>query len=226
MSDDENNDDFDLNGIDDDANSYRPPERPSQRREARKLTALIERILATKPQMETAAVRLILARNRSSRSLPENATFNREFASICQETRDRLKNVKGVRKPPPASIRAATPPGVATPEAGAMPFAASAPPAAVSSDSGTCNPILSRLPVSEDAVQTHPLSIYGGMFGGKVWKHGTLIRNFFKAVEYGQDDATLKSHAIALDGDATARSLLVILHPKDRSIFEAALALP
>ena len=75
------------------------------------------------------------------------------------------------------------------------------------------------------AAASRPLEIYAGMFGGKVWVHGAPIRAFFQAVEKGLDDRTLKALAQQVQADATSRAKLVDLHPKDRSIFEAALAL-
>lgn len=209
--------DFNLDGIDRDAASYLKPLRPSQRREARKLTKLIERVLTANPDMSTAAVRGILQRHQRMGTLPDTATFNREFASICRETLDRLKNSKGTRQPASTTKRRVTSVAPAVP---VMRNTANA--------SGTVAPSFpsNRLPDPANAAKPHPLAIYDGKFGGMVFKQGGVLRTFFSAIEKKRDDATLKSLAAAVAADADALAHLAQLHPKDRSIFEAALALP
>lgn len=210
---DDDLDAFDLAGIDRDVNAYHPPARPSQRREARKLTPLIERVLAANPAVKTSAVRDILERNRRSGSLPDTATFNREFGRVCREVRARIEDGKVLRKPARSGKRQAT----TTP----MP----------DSPSSSTDPVTharAAMPANDrpHAVSTHPLTIFSGGFGGLVFKHGPPLRDFFSAVEHQRDDATLRSLAQAAANDAASRARLADLHPKDRSIFEAALVLP
>lgn len=215
---DDDFDDFDDDGIARDAAGYQAPVRPSQRRAARKLTARIERVLAINPAIRTGDVRRILENNRNRKSglLPDTVTFNREFARICGEVRDRIKGVKGANRLARSAGRAqhASFPTVAS--------GASQPTTINKSAGGFEAPPITRVPVPA----THPIEIYAGNFGGLVYKHGPLIRDFFSAIEKRRDNATLKALALAVEQDATSRARLADLHPKDRSIFEAALALP
>ncbi|WP_137787766.1 hypothetical protein [Sphingomonas sp. 3P27F8] len=209
---DDNFDDFDMDGIDRDARGFQQPLRSSQRREARRLTPLVDHVLAIEPTMKTAAVREILENNHRSGPLPDGVTFKREFARICRETRDRLQGVRGAKRPgssgkcdkkvTPIPVNAARATTTAAPDV------AVAPP-----------------PAGATAAGKHPLEIYAGNFGGLVYKYGPVIREFFTAIKDQRDDQTLRALALKVERDSAARAQLANLTPKDRSIFEAALAL-
>ncbi len=212
MSDDEF-DNFNLSGIDNDAKAYLPPVRPSQRREAGKLEPLIKRALAANPMLDTAAVRNILERNRRSGKMPATATFNREFARICGEVRNGVRHGQSSKKPARSSKPKAMPESI--------PVTQVSPVGAIATDH-MVHPKADRSTVTS----SHPLAIYAGSFGGRVFKSGPMLRDFFSAVEKSSDDATLKSLARRAANDVASRVRLPDLHPKDQSIFEAALALP
>lgn len=209
---DEDFDDFDDDGIEHDATGYQAPVRSSQRRAARKLTPWIERVLAINPAIGTSDVRRILERNRRSGALPKTVTFNREFAKICGEVRARIKGSPSSKRPAPPAKRGSSP--VATQAVQRAPV--------------TNTPVnIVELPPSHPpaAPPAHPLKIYAGSFGGKVFTHGPAIRDFFSAIEKRRDDSILKTLADRIVADAPSRARLADLDPKDRSILEAARAL-
>ena len=206
-------DDFNLEGIDDDAKAYLPPERPSQRRDAGKLEPLIERALVANPTLTTAAVRNILERNRRSGKMPATATFRREPGRGGGEARAGLRHGRSPKRPPRRRKRKAMPESI--------PVTQVSPVGAIATDH-IVHPKADRSTVTS----SHPLAIYAGSFGGRVFKSGPMLRDFFSAVEKSSDDATLKSLARRAANDAASCVRLPDLHPKDQSIFEAALALP
>ena len=206
-------DKFNLEGLDKAALAYKKKERVSQRGEARKLLPQIERLLSQNSEMPTSAVLNALRANYHGGTLPSTTGFLREIGSICGEIRDRLRHGQSARKPAQAKKPKAMP--KSTPVMPVSPVGAIATGHYVA-------PKADRSTVTS----SHPLELYAGSFGGLVFKLGPLLRDFFSAVQRGQDDATLKSLAHRAANDAASRVRLPDLHPKDQSIFEAALALP
>lgn len=211
-------DDFDFDELDAAADAYAKVERASQRREARKLKPLIERLLSRQPAMLTNDVVKVLRTTYRGGALPTTTTFVREVGSICKEVRDGIaKRRGGVSKPRPARQHVSPGAGVGSASQRGPIIAPIRPsPAAMAAA-----PEIK----SEAPAVTHPLEIYAGGFGGKVYVHGPQIRAFFVAVEKRLDDRTLKALALQIQADAASHGRLADLHPKDRSILEAALAL-
>lgn len=211
-------DNFDLDGLDAAADAYEKAQRTSQRREARKLQSLIVRLLIRQPAMSSADVLKELRAKYRGGVLPTSATFVREIGSICREVRegggrgrDGTRRSKSSVAREPRTDAASKGPKLDPVAVGAKPSPAPAPTA-----------------IMEDCVAAdarHPLEIYAGTFGGRVYVHGQHIRAFFAAVEKRLDDRTLKALALQIQSDPASHAKLVDLHLKDRSIIEAALTL-
>ncbi|RSY79347.1 hypothetical protein DAH66_17430 [Sphingomonas koreensis] len=214
---------FDIAGIDQAVAEWQPVERPSQRRAARQLAPLIERILAVRPDLPTGQVRKILEANHRFGPLPTASTFNRELGAICNEVRSRLAPAKSAARPSPTRMRTARRP---------RPMITSTAENIGESRVGKAGlaPTAPAVPAPTAAVVRstrtfHPFDLFDGKFAGKVFVHTQAIRAFFSAVEKRGEDTLLARLARQVIDDATSQPCLDKLHPRDREILEAALSL-
>lgn len=208
-------DKFDLEGLDKAALAYKKKERVSQRGEARKLLPQIERLFSLNPEMPTSAVLSALRANYHGQALPSTNGFVREVGRICNEIRAEEKKAmvgRHLAKPATPAPRSSKREGLGS----------AVPPAKVAAAAEAAIPAIG-ISASQ---RTHPLEIFDGKFGGTVFKHGAPIRAFFNAVERHLDDRALKDLAAQVQADAESCAKLIVLHPKDLKILEAALALP
>lgn len=219
---------FDIEGLDRMVDTYKAPERPSLRGEARKLTPVVERIFATRPGLPTAEVRRILDAAHRAGPLPNKSTFNRELGRICETLRGKPAQ-SGRSNPPVRSDRRDRQVGVQRKTSAATASAnAEVKSAAVGNPVNdiSTSPVPAAVASLRPAVGAqHPLDLFAGKFSGKVFIYSGAIRAFFAAVEKSSANALLKQFANQVMADPDSRECLDKLHPGDRAILDAALAL-